>query len=63
MPVQMQISHMMNPFQHMQQMMTGFGGLQEDPMIMGMMMMALGGDPFEDMFNFSDSIILLYNSP
>lgn len=47
----------------MQQMMTGFGGLQEDPMIMGMMMMALGGDPFEDMFNFSDSIILLYNSP
>ena len=56
---QMQMQMMMHsPLQQMQQMMIGFGGFQEDQII-NSMLMALGGDPFENMFNFSDSNLFL----
>jgi hypothetical protein len=56
---------MMNdPFAEMHQMMRGFGGMsmfgRNDDMFG---MMPRMGDPFEDMFKFSDRILLSYFSP
>lgn len=51
--------HTSNPFQHVQQMMMGFGGFHDDPFLSNIMVsMGMGGmmgihDPFEDMFGFS----------
>jgi len=41
-------------FAQINQMMMSFGGLNNDPFFGSMM--GFGRDPFEDMFQFSDSI-------
>ena len=52
---------MMDPITEMRQMMRGFGGFNDDFM-RGMQPFGMGGDPFEDMFKFSDSILFLIQS-
>jgi hypothetical protein len=62
----MMMVHTSNPFQHVQQMMMGFGGFHDDPFLSNIMVsMGMGGmtgihDPFEDMFGFSESNIYTY---
>ena len=43
----------MDPFSGIHQMARGFGGFSNDPFFGAMM--GFGGDPFEDMFKFSDA--------
>jgi hypothetical protein len=53
--MQVERADRMDPFRHMEQMMMGFGGLNNDPFFNSMMPFGFGRDPFEDMFKFSDS--------
>lgn len=48
-----------DPFQQIQQMLMSFGGLHNDPFLSGMMGI---GDPFEDIFKFSDGKAFFYQS-
>lgn len=48
-----------DPFKQMHNMMMRFGGLDDDPFFSGMVRSGFGRDPFEEMFKFSDSMIVI----
>lgn len=47
-----------DPHTQMMQMMRGFGGFDREDFFGGMMK-PFGGDPFENMFNFSDCTVFI----